>query len=270
MECDIGGLSVYYEVYGEGRPFLAVHGFGPDRRLMAGCMEPVFSDTPGYQRIYIDLPGMGKTKGAKWIRNSSDMLLLLEAFIEYVIPGKNLLLAGESYGGYLARGLVRHMPQRIDGVMLLCPVIIPEREKRAVPPHTVMKRDEALMSRLLPEDRESFEEDCVIQSERVYGRYKDEILPGLSVADKEFLEKLRADGYGFSFDPDDLSEPFAKPSLFLHGRQDSAVGFQDAWPVFLNYTRATFAVLDFAGHNLQIEQEGLFNALVKEWLERVG
>jgi hypothetical protein len=29
-------------------------------------------------------------------------------------------------------------------------------------------------------------------------------------------------------------------------------------------------VLDRAGHNLQIEQEALFNALVNEWLDRVG
>ncbi len=28
-------------------------------------------------------------------------------------------------------------------------------------------------------------------------------------------------------------------------------------------------ILDKAGHNLQIEQDVLFNAMVKEWLERV-
>lgn len=267
MECDIGGLPVYYEECGEGKPILMIHGFMPDHRLMSGCMEPIFRDVPGYRRIYIDLPGMGKTGGG-WIRNSDDMLLLLEAFIEYVIPGKNFLVAGESYGGYLARGLVRHMPKRIDGVMLICPMIIPEKEKRTVPSHAIMKRDEELLSALSSEDRKSFEEDCVLQSARIYERYKNEIVSGLSIADKEFLGKLYAGGYGFSYDPDDLSEPFVKPSLFLHGRQDSVVGFQDAWPVFLKYPRATFAVLDFAGHNLQIEQEGLFSALVKEWLER--
>ena len=36
-----------------------------------------------------------------------------------------------------------------------------------------------------------------------------------------------------------------------------------------NYPRGTFAVLDRAGHNLQIEQETGFNALVNEWLDRV-
>ncbi|MET8349477.1 MULTISPECIES: hypothetical protein [unclassified Micromonospora] len=35
-----------------------------------------------------------------------------------------------------------------------------------------------------------------------------------------------------------------------------------------HYPRATFAVLDVAGHNLQIEQPRLFDALMHEWLDR--
>ena len=57
--------------------------------------------------------------------------------------------------------------------------------------------------------------------------------------------------------------------MILVGRQDAAVGYRDAWEVLEDYPRGTFAVLDRAGHNLQIEQETLFNALVNEWLDRV-
>lgn len=35
------------------------------------------------------------------------------------------------------------------------------------------------------------------------------------------------------------------------------------------YPRCTFAVLDMAGHAMQIEQDRLFGALVHEWLDRV-
>jgi pimeloyl-ACP methyl ester carboxylesterase len=37
-----------------------------------------------------------------------------------------------------------------------------------------------------------------------------------------------------------------------------------------HYPHASFAVLDTAGHNLQIEQPVLFNALMGEWLDRVA
>ncbi|MDU2241011.1 MAG: alpha/beta hydrolase, partial [Paenibacillus sp.] len=51
--------------------------------------------------------------------------------------------------------------------------------------------------------------------------------------------------------------------------QDAAVGYADALRLLEQYPRGTFAVMDRAGHNLQIEQEGAFNALMNEWLDRI-
>ncbi len=53
------------------------------------------------------------------------------------------------------------------------------------------------------------------------------------------------------------------------GRQDQVAGYRDAWRILENYPRASFAVLDWAGHNAHIEQSQLFNALPGEWLDRV-
>ena len=36
-----------------------------------------------------------------------------------------------------------------------------------------------------------------------------------------------------------------------------------------DYRRASFAILDGAGHNLQIEQNSLFQEIVRNWLERI-
>ncbi|MFG3703278.1 alpha/beta fold hydrolase [Micromonospora sp. NPDC047670] len=64
--------------------------------------------------------------------------------------------------------------------------------------------------------------------------------------------------------------PFARPTLVLTRRQDHATGYLDQFALLPHFPRATFAVLDVAGHNLQIEQPGLFDALVGEWLDRVA
>lgn len=66
--------NIYYEVIGEGIPIIMLHGFSPDHRLMKGCMEPIFKERDGWSRIYMDLPGMGKTKNYENISNSDDML----------------------------------------------------------------------------------------------------------------------------------------------------------------------------------------------------
>jgi len=271
MECKLENISINYEVVGSGKPIIMIHGYHVDHRLMTGCMEPVFNNRNEYKRIYIDLPGMGKTKGENWIVNSDVMLNVVIDFIENIIPNENFLLAGESYGGYLARGIVHRIANRVDGLFLLCPGIIMDYEKRNIPTHIILESDDKLLSQLDPSDAEGFKSMQVVQSKKNWNRYRDEILSGIRLADKEFLIHLHEENGGaFSFDVDKLKEKYNKPTLILLGRQDSSVGYKDAYSILENYPRAAFAVLDKAGHNLQIEQEELFNSLVTEWIERVN
>ena len=68
---------------------------------------------------------------------------------------------------------------------------------------------------------------------------------------------------------DKETKTFGKPTLVLTGRQDSHVGYKDGWRVLEKYPRATYAVLDRAGHALGVEQKELFQTLIQEWLDRV-
>lgn len=126
-----------------------------------------------------------------------------------------------------------------------------------------------MLSRLSSEDAEEFESMAVVQSEEIWERYNNEIFSGVRIADSAFLEKLRNEGYAFSFDVDGLKDKFEKPTVFILGKQDISVGYKDVWNILDNYPRGTFVVLDRAGHNLQLEQVGLFTSLVNEWLDRV-
>lgn len=268
MECQIRGLSINYQALGQGQPVVMLHGFYPDHRLMTGCMEPIFAGREGYLRIYPDLPGMGLTGGADWVDNSDTMLQIMLEFIDKILPGQNFLLAGESYGGYLARGITRHWPHRVDGLMLLCPLIITDHSQRSRPPHITLKADEALLKSLPPDDAKEYAEIAVVQSEPFWRKFRDNVLCGVRLADDRMLSKLQQTNYAFSCAVDDKS--FAKPTLMLLGRQDASVGYKDAWDILDNYPRATFAVLDKAGHCLEIEQENLLQQLVNEWLDRVA
>jgi pimeloyl-ACP methyl ester carboxylesterase len=58
-------------------------------------------------------------------------------------------------------------------------------------------------------------------------------------------------------------------TLHVTGRQDDVVGWSDAWRRIEHYPRASFAVLDAAGHNVVFEQSGLCSALVTDWLQRI-
>jgi len=268
MECNVRGVPLFYESCGTGIPVILLHGYGSDHRLMKGCMEPIFAKLPGWQRIYLDLPGMGQTPGKEQIKSTDDMLDIVIAFIDAVIAGHRFLLAGESYGGYLARGVVLRKFDLVEGMALICPGIIAERSRRTVPPRTVIVENPQLLATLDPNDAEEFGSMSVVQDHYNWQRFRDEVLSGASVANGPFLEKIRQHA-DYSFDVDRLPQPFTKPVVILVGRQDSSVGYQDAWRILENYPRGTFAVLDRAGHNLQIEQPQLFTTLMSEWLDRI-
>ncbi|WP_018887144.1 alpha/beta fold hydrolase [Paenibacillus massiliensis] len=264
--CKVKNANIYYEEMGEGRPIIMIHGFTPDHRLMSGCMEPIFEKKSGWRRIYLDLPGMGLTQDYDQINNSDDMLEAVVDFIETLIPNQDYLIAGESYGGYITRGVINRHRDRIGGAALICPLIIPEHKRRIVPEHVVIYYDREFMDTLSEEQRSDFSANQVVLNEYNWKRYSNEIVAGCKIADYDFLSKIQRN-YGFSTNIDEFI--FDKPTVFALGRQDAVVGYNDAFGILDTYPRATFAVLDRAGHNLQIEQAILFESLISEWLERV-
>lgn len=268
--CVVKDIPIHYEIHGTGRPLLAIHGWGVDHRLMTGCLEPFFKDQSAtWQRIYLDLPGMGQTPGARWIDGSDAMLEVVSAFIDAVLPEQRFLLAGESYGGYLARGLVARMGERIDGLFLLCPLAHPDTRLDNASPQTVLERDPVLLASLSEAERGAFGFVAVRQTGEYWARFRDNVMPAFATLDQDFLANClgRRVPFGFAIDRTDAAYP--RPVLILTGRQDNMVGYKDQWQFLEAYPRASFVVLDKAGHALESEQAGLFRALLAEWLERV-
>jgi pimeloyl-ACP methyl ester carboxylesterase len=225
-------------------------------------------ETP-WQRIYFDLPGMGKTPGKAWITGTDQMLTLVLEFIDGIIPNQHFVVVGESYGGYLARGVIKERAALVDGLLLICPVAAQETLRDNLPGFQVLEKDEAFLNSLSEEDRQYFVGINVVQNQRVWDRFREDILPGLKVADYAFLENSLGQHVPYTVNVDLIEKPYQQPTLIVMGRQDSVVGYRDQWQMIENYPRASFVILDKAGHNLQIEQDVLFNALVMEWLGRV-
>lgn len=267
MQIKVRDIDFYYEEAGTGRPLLMLHGMPGDHRQMVYDMEPLFEHRQGWRRIYPDLPGMGKTRGADWITHQDHMLEVTLEFMDAIAPGQRFAVTGASYGGYLARGIIYRRPGQVDGLMLDAPTIAPKSKAPTLPQHRVIHSDEAFLNSLKPGEQ-TLREVAVAQSTLVLEAFRASIAPGIAMADHPFLERLRKN-YHFTFDVDQLPEPFPGPALFLTGRFDHWCGYQDAYNILDNYPRGTFIVLDRAGHGLAREQQTLFRALVSEWLDRV-
>jgi len=257
-------MTLNFVSHGDGTPVLALHGWTPDHRLMTGCLEPIFTQLPGYRRLYPDLPGMGKSPAGD-IDSSDGIMAAVRDFIDEQIGDEPFLLLGESYGGYLARGLVGERPEQILGLGLICPVGTLWHKDRKLPEHVVLRTEPGVLESLT--EGEDFTDLAVVQTAAALAAYRSDVAPGLAVADTAALERIQKN-WALSTAPES-GPPYDGPSLIVCGRQDAVTGYEDLWDLLPHYPRATYAVLDIAGHNLQIEQPALFGALVSEWLQRI-
>lgn len=269
MDCELRDITVHYELLGEGRPIVMLHGWSVDHRYMVSDMEPLFRQRDGWKRIYLDLPGHGRTPGKDWITNQDKILDVVLDFIDNVVSGQRFVVVGSSAGAYLARGVIHHRSASIDGLLLTVPLIVADDAKRHVPSPVILVADSALVSELEPDEAEGLFQIAVVQSRKVVDYIRANLSSASETGDQAFQAKIRAENYAFSFDVDALPKPCPAPTLIVTGRQDSVVGYRDAWEVLENYPRGTFVVLDRSGHFLPFEQEDLFHALVGEWLDRV-
>src|SRR3989337_1074001 len=121
MICEVDDLPVYYESFGTGRPIVFLPGWGNANGEGREVHEPVFADRPGWQRVYVDPPGTGRTPSRPWITNQDDILAVLQRVVDEVTAGRDFAIAGTSGGGYLARAIVKRDPSRIAGILLRVP-----------------------------------------------------------------------------------------------------------------------------------------------------
>ena len=271
MICEIQNIPVYYEQYGDGKPIIFIHGWSVDHRLMSGCFEPIFNQLHDYKRIYLDLPGMGRTPSANWIKNSDNTLEILIEFVNNIIGNENFLLAGESYGGYLSMGLIHEIGNRIDGILLLCPMV--DSWETINNPERLPKRKIIWQSGLsdLNEEKndiKTFLDVAVVATQELFEKFKNNVLSGIKIHDKDFLSKYKGE-YNHDLEKALRKITFEKPACILTGRQDDHAGYSAAYDLLDRFPRATFVILDCAGHNLQIDIEPTFAHLVMDWIWRV-
>lgn len=270
MQLTVNGVEVHYKVFGEGTPLLVLHGFPLDHEVMVYAYEPLFENREGYMRIYPDFPGMGFSPVNESVTTADDILRVMIDFMNELVPDQQYVVAGLSYGGYIAQGMVLQNPDPILGVMLMAPVVSPGDENRNVPePYAIVSDPEAVA--MVPEALAPvILANTTVQTVPIIERILTEFGPGFARINGEFVGQLRQpENYSFSFDVRESDTTFDRPTLILTGRQDATVGFAEAYGVSNLYTRATYAVLDRAGHGLYMEQDTLFKALVHEWLDRV-
>jgi pimeloyl-ACP methyl ester carboxylesterase len=267
---NVNGIPVHYAEHGRGTPVLGLHGGGVDHREIQAALEPLFADRPGYRRLYPDLPGMGRTPAPEWVDSTDAVLELLLGLVDATVGEAPLLVVGHSSGAYLARAIANRRPDQVAGLALVCPLVGEQAADDRPPEHVVLRAAEDLDvdAALGPAMAAEYRDYLVVHTPETLRRFQETVAPGVALADQAAMERMAARWQLRT--PPEQGPPFANPTLIVAGRQDATVGYAGAWRLLDHYPRATFAVLDRAGHALPHEQVGLLTALLAEWLERVA
>jgi pimeloyl-ACP methyl ester carboxylesterase len=255
--------QAHYASEGTGLPIVFVHGMGIDHRSLM-LLDEAFPDST--QRIYLDLPGFGRTQAlperacglqamADWLQTTIDDL------IGDTTP---FALVGNSMGGALAREMLAREPGRVRGMALIAPVVDPGHTRRRVAQHIIGDPNPDLMRSLPQEQVLDFVEMGVNQSFDAWRRYQRFILPGVALCDRDACARLDQQ-YWLDDDPEQVIGTYAGPTLFVTGAQDQIVGFEDQKDLLPHYPNAVFVTLDDAGHNVHIDRPEPVITLLRTW-----
>ncbi|MGX4593488.1 alpha/beta fold hydrolase [Leuconostoc sp. JNUCC 76] len=255
--------NIEYQIIGNGMPIIFLHGLFLDKRSTKNFFEKD-NNLAEFQRIYLDLPGMGNSLPTSETTTDAIFKKLL-SFTDYVVGTQEFVIYGHSYGGYLAQAIAYHYQNQVNGLFLTCPVCIADKELRLVEKHK-----NEFIGKVHHSENETFYADFesmnVLIGQSRWATYQYLILPGLNKADTNFLKCLQEDSYAISFEEklQNLGQN-TKIQLVL-GRHDHVVGYKQQMNKFISNEKSNVTLLASAGHNVMIDQPkyvyGLFDSFL--------
>lgn len=269
------GHELDYEVHGEGRALVFVHGLTLDRALLREAVEPVFQTREagdaraarvGWRRVYLDLPGHGASpaEGAGALASADGLIGLLGAFVAE-IGGERPLVVGHAYGGYLAQGLVAAGPE-LGGLFLVCPVVEPDFAARRLPPQRHAVTDPALEF-TGDDERQLFDGEAAVHTAAVLEAFRRIVAPAHLATDRDFVAAVRS-RYASSLPLRSAARGLGAPAALVCGRDDYWAGFLDAAELAAALPRSSLAVVPDCGTLLPLEAPARLAAELLDWLAR--
>jgi pimeloyl-ACP methyl ester carboxylesterase len=249
---------------GAGLPVVCLPMLGMSRVATALAFAPALAGSAGVRQVYLDLPGHGDAPGDR----AADSQTILDAVCDWLERqmDRPALLAGASYGAYLAAGIARRRPELVGGLLLVCAGVrvgaqdrdLPDQEPPAAEPGWLDAAPAELHGHL----------------ERALGRRTSTVVEAVLHAlaaggpgDEAYQDAL-TNGPGYALADQDAEVLFDRPVTIVAGRHDRVVGYTDQFRALRAYPRGTYSVLEAAGHYLPFEQPELLRTLTQDWLRR--
>jgi pimeloyl-ACP methyl ester carboxylesterase len=259
----VNDITMAYDDCGEGPTLLLIHGFPLNRRMWQAQLVPVANS--GYRVIAPDLRGFGSSdapaEGYSMDGFADDLISLLDALqIDRAVVG------GMSMGGYILLDLLERYPQRISAACFIATKSSADDEEGRARRSAMAAQAERLganpiiknFAELLFAPETSARQPALIAQVTSWMRST----PARALAGGLLAMRDRKD-----YTP--LLPGFRQPSLVVIGSEDRASSRSAVELFTKGLPNCTSRVISAAGHMVNMEQPGEFNAALLGFLDGV-
>ncbi|QBD80420.1 alpha/beta fold hydrolase [Ktedonosporobacter rubrisoli] len=255
----VGGISIAYDEYGSGIPFVLLHGhpfnhtmWQDQREALQAICRVITPDLRGYGETTV-VPG--KTTMAEFAR---DLAALLDA-----LAIERIILGGLSMGGQIVFEFYRQFPERVRALLLADTQPQVDTEEVRAARYTTAERILAegmqdfateLLPRLLARETMASQPKVV---ERVRQMIVNTPPAGAAAA-------LRGRAERQDYTP--VLGEIAVPTLIVVGSEDEFTPVQDAQLMHQGIAGSQLAILEGVGHMPNMERPFEFNAVLRKFL----
>ncbi|OGK09812.1 hypothetical protein A2767_03510 [Candidatus Roizmanbacteria bacterium RIFCSPHIGHO2_01_FULL_35_10] len=237
MILNLNGLSVNYEIKGEGNPILIVHGWGGNIKSLESLTESL---SKKYKTISVDLPGFGQSDNPDPNWGVEEYAKLLIKIIDN-FKLKPVVYFGHSFGGALGIYLAAKYPTCIKKLILSG-----ASYKRNKPSSTILSQ---LFKRLPPVIKKIIYKILYPQSELFE-------IPSLEANFRKIVTQ----------DLTPVLESIRIPTLILWGEDDIQTPVEQAKELHEKIKNSKLKIFPEIGHNLPLKYPELVYSAINKFL----
>lgn len=247
-------------------PVVCLPMLGMSRAATALAFGPALAGGRGVREVYLDLPGHGDAPG----EGAPTSQAVLDSLCDWLVLHleRPALLAGASYGAYLAAGIARQRPELVGGLLLVCPGVRVGAHERDLPTQEPPVAEPGWLD-AAPAELHGHLDRALGRRTRAVVETVLRALAAGGPGDESYQDAL-TDGPGYALADQDDEVMFDAPVTILAGRNDRVVGYADQFRALRGYPCGSYGLLDAAGHYLPFEQPELLRTLTQDWLRRCG
>jgi pimeloyl-ACP methyl ester carboxylesterase len=258
----VRGISLAYDEYGSGIPFVLLHGHPFNRSMWNDQIAALRSS---YRVIVPDLRGYGETTVVPGKTTMEDFAGDLAALLD-ALGISRIILGGLSMGGQIVFEFYRQFPARVQALLLA-------DTQPQVDTEEIQAKRYTNAQRIVEQGMQEFAEELL---PGLLAPQTLAVQPGVVDKVRQMILHTQPEGAAAALrgraerrDYTPLLREITVPTLVVVGSEDAFTPISDAELMHQEIAGSHLAIIEGTGHMPNMERPGEFNAVLRQFLSSI-